>query len=35
LIGVSTDAGRLDPADDGNARWLFFVSPVAQVQFDF
>lgn len=35
VAGLYTDAGRTNPADDGEERWLWVVSPVAQVQFDF
>jgi hypothetical protein len=33
--GLSTTVTRENPADDGEARWLWIVAPVLEVEFDF
>ncbi len=33
--GMNTDAGRRSIADDGDSRWLWVVSPVIGLEFDF
>lgn len=33
LHGLSTDTGRQSPADDGDARWLWAIAPVVEIEF--
>jgi hypothetical protein len=33
--GMDTDTGRLNPANDGQSRWLWVLAPVLELEFDF